>query len=229
MKRTLMTVLLVLLMMAVPASVFADDAGSVTYNGTDLTSNYNTIDFSDLQPGDSASYTITVKNDSDEETDWWMSNEVIQSLEDSTEASGGAYTYILQYNGEDIYNNDTVGGEDTTGGEGLHKATNAMEEFFFLATLASGETGEVTLYVALDGESQGNDYQDAAGEIELIFAVEPREPGEEEPVPPTPAPKTGDDSNLTPYYFVAFGAGALLLLLALGRMRRTRKEGRADE
>ena len=141
MKRTLMTVLLVLLMMAVPASVFADDAGSVTYNGTDLTSNYKTIDFSDLQPGDSASYTITVKNDSDEETDWWMSNEVIQSLEDSTEASGGAYTYILQYNGEDIYNNDTVGGEDTTGGEGLHKATNAMEEFFFLATLASGETG----------------------------------------------------------------------------------------
>ena len=165
MKRTMRTVLLVLLLAVFPASVFADDAGSVTYDGENLVSDYNAIDVSDLQPGDSQTYTIKVQNDGDEETDWWLSNEVVQSLEDSTEASGGAYTYILQYNGEDIYNNDTVGGEDTTGGEGLHKATNAMEEFFFLGTLAAGDSGEVTLTVALDGESQGNSYQDAAGQI----------------------------------------------------------------
>ena len=232
MKRTMTTVLLVLLMMVVPASVFAADAGSVTFDGEKLTTEFKTIDVSDLQPGDSQTYTIQIKNDGDLESDWWISNEVIQSLEDSTEASGGAYTYILQYNGTDIYNNDTVGGDDTTGGQGLHKATNAMEEFFFLATLAAGDSGEVTLTVALDGESQGNAYQDAAGEIELIFAVEPREPGEEtppEPPTPTPAPKTGDDSNMLPYYIVAIGAGALLLLLALGRMKKSRKEDGANE
>ena len=232
MKRTMRTVLLVLLLAVFPASVFADDAGSVTYDGENLVSDYNAIDVSDLQPGDSQTYTIKVQNDGDEETDWWLSNEVVQSLEDSTEASGGAYTYILQYNSEDIYNNDTVGGEDTTGGEGLHKATNAMEEFFFLGTLAAGDSGEVTLTVALDGESQGNSYQDAAGQIELTFAVEPREPGQEEPpAPPTPdnKPKTGDDSNMLPYYLTAAGAGLLLLLLALGRMKKTRKEDGANE
>ena len=102
MKRTMRTVLLVLLLAVFPASVFADDAGSVTYDGENLVSDYNAIDVSDLQPGDSQTYTIKVQNDGDEETDWWLSNEVVQSLEDSTEASGGAYTYILQYNGEDI-------------------------------------------------------------------------------------------------------------------------------
>ena len=140
MKRNMLTVLLVLVMMLIPATVFAADAGSVTFDGEKIASEFKTIDVSGLQPGDSQTYTITIKNDGDVESDWWISNEVIQSLEDSTEASGGAYTYILQYNGTDIYNNDTVGGDDTTGGQGLHKATNAMEEFFFLATLAAGES-----------------------------------------------------------------------------------------
>lgn len=229
MKKHMMTVLLVLLMMLVPATVFAQDAGSVTYDGDKLVSKFKSIDVSDMQPGDSQEYAITVKNDGKEKTDWWLSNEVIQSLEDSTEASGGAYTYVLKYNDEVIYSNDTVGGEEATSGGGLHEATDAMEEFFHFTTLNPGESGVVTLQVALDGESQGNAYQDATGEIELIFAVEPYEEGEPTPPTPTPAPKTGDDSNMLPYYIVAFGAGALLLLLGLGRMKKSRKEDGANE
>ena len=234
MKKHMMTVLLVLLMMVFPATVFAADAGSVTYNGSKLVNEFKTIDVSDMQPGDSQTYTIKIKNDSKDETDWWISNEVLQTLEESANASGGAYTYILQYNGTDIYNNDTVGGENTDHGVGLKNATNAMEDFFFLDTLAPGGTGEVTLTVALDGESQGNSYQDAAGEIQLVFGVEPRETVQEEPVPPkkhTPDQKvkTGDDSNMMPYYIVAIVAGLTLLLLALGRMKRTRKEDGAND
>ena len=215
-------------MMLVPATVFAQDAGSVTYDGDKLVSNFKSIDVSDMQPGDSQEYAITVKNDGKEKTDWWLSNKVIKTLEENSKASGGAYTYELKYNNEVIYSNDTVGGEEATSGGGLHEATDAMEEFFHFATLDPGDSGVVTLQVALDGESQGNSYQDATGEIELIFAVEPYE---EEPVQPTPtpAPKTGDDSNMLPYYIVAFGAGALLLLLGLGRMKKSRKEDGANE
>lgn len=226
MKRNMMTVLLVLLMMVFPATVFADNAGTVTYNGTDLDAAFKSIDVSDLQPGDEQTYEITLKNDSEVEADWWLSNTVIQSLEDRTEASGGAYTYILQYNGTDIYNNTTVGGESTKGGEGLHQATNAMEEFFFLATMPAGGSGTITLTVALDGETQGNAYQNATGEIKLQFAVEPHTTAK--PEPPKKV-QTGDTSNMMPYYIAAMAAGLMLLLLAIGRMRRTRKEGKADE
>lgn len=229
MKRNMMTVLLVLLMMVFPATVFADSAGSVTYNGTDLDAAFKSIDVSDLQPGDEQTYEITLKNDSDVEADWWLSNTVIQSLEDSTSASGGAYTYILQYNGTDIYNNTTVGGESTKGVEGLHQATNAMEEFFFLATMAADGSGTLSLTVALDGETQGNAYQNTAGEIELQFAVEPHTTPKPEPPKKDPKVQTGDSSNMMPYYIAAMAAGLMLLLLAIGRMRRTRKEGKADE
>ena len=231
MKKHMMTVLLVLLMMVFPATVFADDAGSVTYDGKDLVSNFKTIDVSDLQPGDSQEYTITVKNDGKEKTDWWLSNKVLKTLEENSEASGGAYTYELKYNDEVIYSNDTVGGEKATSENeyGLREATDAMKEFFHFTALNPGESGVVTLRVALDGESQGNVYQDATGEIELIFAVEPYVEGEPTPPTPTPAPKTGDDSNMLPYYIVAIGAGALLLLLGLGRMKKSRKEDGANE
>jgi len=229
MKKHMMTVLLVLLMMVFPATVFADDAGSVSYDGEELVSNFKTIDVSDLQPGDSQEYTITVKNDGKEKTDWWLSNKVIKTLEENSKASGGAYTYELKYNNEVIYSNDTVGGDEKTSGGGLHEATDAMEQFFHFATLDPGKSGVVTLKVALDGESQGNAYQNTTGELELIFAVEPYVEGEPTPPAPTPAPKTGDDSNMLPYYIVAFGAGALLLLLALGRMKKSRKEDGANE
>ena len=229
MKKHVMTVLLVLLVMMFPASVFATDAGTVTYDGKNLNGDYNTIDVSSMQPGDTQEYEITVKNDGKEETDWWMSNKVLKTLEDNSDATGGAYTYVLKYNDTVIYSNDTVGGEEETTGGGLKEATNALDEFFHFTSLKPGESGVVTLVVTLDGESQGNIYQNTTGEIELIFAVEPHEPGNDKPVPPTPTPKTGDDSNLLPYYIVAFGAGALLLLLGIGRMKKTRKEDGANE
>ena len=226
MKRKMMTVLLVLLMMVFPATVFADNAGTVTYNGTDLDAAFKTIDVSGLQPGDEQVYEITLKNDSDVEADWWLSNTVIKSLEDSTSASGGAYTYKLEFDGTVIYDNTAVGGDSTKGGTGLHQATNAMEDFFFMATMAAGGSGTLKLTVALEGETQRNAYQNAQGEIQLQFAVEPHTTAK--PEPPKKV-QTGDDSNMMPYYIAAMAAGLMLLLLAIGRMRRTRKEGKADE
>lgn len=231
MKKHVMTVLLVLLVMMFPASVFATDAGTVTYDGKNLNGDYNKIDVSSMQPGDTQEYEITVKNDGKEETDWWMSNKVLKTLEDNSDASGGAYTYVLKYNDTVIYSNDTVGGEVETTGGGLKEATNALDEFFHFTSLKPGDSGVVTLVVTLDGESQGNIYQNTTGEIELIFAVEPHEtnPPAQKVIHKDRKVKTGDDSNMLPYYIVAFGAGALLLVLGLGRMKKTRKEDGANE
>ena len=40
---------------------------------------------------------VKIKNSGEEQTDWYMSNEVLESLEGGSKAEGGAYTYVLTY------------------------------------------------------------------------------------------------------------------------------------
>ena len=47
-----------------------------------------------------------------------------------------------------------------------------MTTFFYLKTLEPGESGNVKLLVGLDGESQGNVYQDTLAKLMMNFAVE---------------------------------------------------------
>ena len=194
------------------------------------------LDFSDdiygLQPGDTAVIQLSLKNQNSGETDWYMTNQVIRSLEDSvTTANGGAYTYILTYtdkNGAEktLFSSDTVGGETVgSAGEGLHEATDALKDYFYLDTLASGQGRAVTLQVTLDGETQGNGYQKTLADLKMNFAVELREADSNRK--PASIVKTGDDTNLIPYFIAAGVCGVLLLALALYGVS-SRKKGNKE-
>lgn len=122
-----------------------------------------------MQPGDSLSLDVAIKNDSSETTEWYMTTSALKTLEEASEASGGAYTYELSYNGNEIYSSDTVGGDDSNG---LKEVSNATGSWFYLGSLASGRGGNVTIDMALDGESQGNSYMDTLGRLQINFAVE---------------------------------------------------------
>lgn len=153
------------------------------FTGDGIESNFTSKDIANavyaMQPGDSVTVSLSLKNSHSGETNWYMSNSVVQSLEDSQEnASGGAYTYKLVYtrpNGttESLYNNENVGGEKNAGKrEGLHEATDSLEDFFYLDTLGAGQTGKIALTVALDGETHGNSYQNSLAQLDMNFAVE---------------------------------------------------------
>ncbi len=236
MKRNISRLLLtVLILMLFTGAVFANDyqgkdGWAVTYNGKELKTNFTSAEIVDtvsvMQPGDTVTFSVSIQNAGGKDADFWMSNKVIESFEDAGKASDGAYAYELVYSGASgenvLYSSDTVGGEDKTGGEGLHKATGALENYFFLETLKNGQKGKVTVKVALDGETQGNAYQDAVAKLKLDFAVEDVKEGK-------PPIKTGDTNNLLPYYLVALGAGAALLILVLFRMKKTAKEDGSNE
>jgi hypothetical protein len=188
---------LLILALAVPA--YAEeyqgaDGWEVDYDGSSLNSSFDSGDLSDaaagLQPGDSITFTIALKNSDSQSMDWWMTNKVLESFEDNSVANGGAYTYILTYTDSTgaanlLYSSESVGGEDTTGGEGLHEATGALEKYFYLDTLSSGGSGTITLQIALDGETQGNDYQNTLANLQMNFAVEATTSGAAETTPET--------------------------------------------
>ena len=245
MRKKLLCLLLAFLLLC-SFSVFASAealAGDVTFTaGAKMVEENFNVDqvFNALEPGDSATYTVYVHNQHPQTTRWYMSNEVLKSLEESAAAGkilGGAYSYKLTWAGpggsQVIYDSTSDNAEHVNfvGGDygfedriGLHEATDNLEDFFFLDTLNSGESGVVTLTVSLEGETQGNIYQNTAARIQMNFAVELKD-GKEGGG--TVAPPTGDENNLMPYYIGMVVAGLLFLYLALDALTdRMYKKGR---
>lgn len=198
---------------------------------------------SGMQPGDTAIFTVKLGNENDTTTDWYMTNKVLYSLEDRSKnkgTGGGAYTYLLTYTDSKgavstIFDSESIGGENTSkAGVGLHQATDSLEDFFYLDTLEKGKGGTITLKIELDGETQGNDYQDTLADLQMNFAVMLRTAGEHDDhggdnIEPKIV-RTGDEFNRNIFYIISAAAGLGLIALAIVGMngrRKQQKGGRA--
>lgn len=138
---------------------------------------------SGMQPGDSACFTIQLKEGPQGNADWYMRNKVLSTMEDSfanaNERSGGSCSYKLTYRnpkGEDkiILTNEVVSGDKGTGEtKGLFDATDATGEWFFLEDLAPNATAWMMLEVSIDGETHGNTYFDTDASVQLASRPSP--------------------------------------------------------
>lgn len=186
-KKLVCTALAAFLFLGSGISVQAEDYmggdWKVEFTGKEMVSNFSSSDISGavyaLQPGDSVTINLDLENTSGGSSDWYMTSKVLASLEDSSDqARGGAYVYRLVYTGGDktetvLFDSMAIGGEKNGEAElGLHEAVKGMDEYFRLDTLSSGAKGRVTLVVALDGETQGNAYQNTLADLQMSFAVD---------------------------------------------------------
>lgn len=227
----------------VQAEVFSGgDDWKVEFDGEQMNSTFKNADIDDaiyqLQPGDTVNIHLSLENSYAGTTNWYMTNEVLQSLEDSQSvAEGGAYTYILEYvkpdgSSELLYSSEAVGGETVNeSGEGLHQATDSLKDYFYLDQLAYGESAEIQLTVKLEGETQGNEYQDTLAKLQMNFAVEVASAGTTDyPSPDAPEgtrgrlAKTGDNSDILLFTVITLVSGLVCVLLAVIKIVRDRKK-----
>lgn len=188
MRKKIMTfILLAGLLASAPATAHAESLTSesnVSFTSENkLAADYTSADMNNavynLQPGDDITITLNLKNENTVAANWYMTNEVLQSLEETTgsEAAGGAYEYELAYTDpggvrEILFTSDTVGGENSGSRVGLKAATSGLEDFLYLDTLSPGQQGVLTLRVALDGETEGKAYQNTLASLQMNFAVD---------------------------------------------------------
>ena len=101
-----------------------------------------------------------------------------------------------------------------------------MKDHFLLGQLASGQGAQVKLAVTLDGETQGNSYQDTLADLSMDFAVEVVEgTAQDRPTSSSTLSQTGDELALAPLFAVAAVAGVVLLIAAVyGRRQRKAEE-----
>ena len=241
-KKVLCLVMAMVMVVGAGISVQAEDYEGkdgwvANFDGKEIKSNFGTSNLTEeaksIQPGDSITLKVGIKNSDSGKTDWYMTNEAIQSLEDANSvANGGAYEYRLAYinaagKETELYNSETVGGEGASSKEGLHQATDSLEEYFYLDRLDPGQSGMVKLRVKVDGETQGNDYQETLALLKMTFAVEKvtestirKVPGEDKVI--TNRVKTGDTNKILLFCALALISGIILLILALMSMKRRR-------
>lgn len=249
MKKSIMSlVLTVALLVAVPMGVSAEtvsgnDQWAVSFTGKKLESNFQNTDLDDviyqMQPGDTAVLQVGLYNNHNKAADWYMSNEIVQSMEDSTAASGGAYAYQLTYTdaaGKEtvIFDSDSIGGDDTKNGDGLHQVSETLGENFYLGRLASGESAKIGLKVMLDGETFGNEYQTQLAKMDMQFAVEEAAADrivttevQQKPGNQAMTIKTGDDASL--WLYISLAALAVGIILVILAFRKRQKEDKDHE
>ena len=94
-----------LITLATPVSAESQtgsDQWQVAFDGQKMKANYTAADFadsfSDLQPGDTVSIEITLKNVCGEKADWYIQNNILDIFEEA-DAADGAYTYQLTCTG----------------------------------------------------------------------------------------------------------------------------------
>lgn len=216
------------LVLAFPSAAFAESfAGKsgweVTYtaNGK-MKDNFSQKQYADqiskLEPGDDVTFTVKLHHKNADDADWYMSNEIIDAFETAT-AKDSLYEYELTYtsptgkNSRTLFSSKLVGGE---GSDGLKELNDVgLKDFFYLDNLSNGQTATVTLKVKMDGETEDNGYFNTDAVLKMRFAVQPvGSDGKKGAV------KTGDDTDLFPFYLIMIVSGALLLVLAIVSLRR---------
>ena len=225
MKKIISLALTVLVLAALMCPAYADSfsgTGNAVYDGSKINTDFGTTInkiAEGFQPGDDITIEITLKNNCDVSTDWYMSNEVLKPFE-SGDADNGAYSYSLKYVGTEdktIFDSSVIGGEQA---ESIQDATDALNDFFFLGTIGARKTGKVILKMAVDGETQNNDYWNTISQVQMRFAVEKKTDGVTYIVP-----KTADTFD------VAFWGGStalfvIALIVLLNSDRRKEKAGK---
>lgn len=227
-------------------TITSNEDWTVTFTSNEtMSSNFNSADITEfvgtMQPGDTANVSVALKNQYAKSTDWYMTNKIISSLEESANsAGGGSYTYNLVYTDPDgqrttLFSSDTVGGDNSAGDRsGLREASDALEDYFFLGTIPTNGSAKVDLTVALDGETQGNAYQNTLADLSLDFAVETNDGTTTTTNPPSGdnpgggrLQQTGDTNMMIiALCGAAAVAGIALLVIAIvGRRKRNAEEG----
>ena len=239
MKRGIISTLLAAcLAVCLFSAAFAAEQPTVTYDGSKITYNYADTNqfgsaFENMAPGEARTLEILLSNTSGEEANFFMDTAVVKAFEDAVKANGAAYQVTMDVVQDgtvtNIYggaNGSTVGGNNS----GLYDLNGNLNKTFLTAKVPAGKTAAVRLTVALDGETNTNNYQALTGTFQFKFSVikddvyTPAINSQNTSVL-TNIVATGDQAQLALYILILAVSLAAITVIILAAKRRKKSGG----
>lgn len=206
----------------------------VDKDGKIHTQNIDFKAFEGMAAGETAVETINVRNESDEAVNLYISQNTLQTLEESKETDGAAYEFNLCV-GETFANAVSLlekpaggyDGDSTASAAGLSEI-DELEDYTFFTNLEPGESTNLYMTIFLNGERNDIDYSNAIGKLELSFKCDTRNNQRAfanvvKRIPVIKYVKTGD-KNMILLYGVIFLAGVGVITLTVARKHKRKKE-----
>ncbi|MGN0485460.1 MAG: LPXTG cell wall anchor domain-containing protein [Lachnospiraceae bacterium] len=194
--------------------------------------------FQGMAPGETKTETITLSNENPKAAAFYLSQETLKNLEETNQASGGAYTVNLslgdsEENAQPLLDALAGGYQEGKASKNGLSDVDALKEYTYLTTLKQNETKNLYLTLHLEGEgidsTKKSDYTASLAQIGMNFRVEEvaSEPKKnvvtktvtkikDQVIPLADTVKTGDSSSLFTY--------SVLLVAGLGLMVGFRKK-----
>lgn len=150
------------------APVVAAEDTLITFEGDSqkfITQEGTNEGFEDMQPGETRSVSVRLKNDNSDTMDFFMSAEILDNIAEKGNKDA-VYDFSISKDNETFFAS-VIGATGNTIGEEYLTDDNNIK----LATLAKGEESLVTVSLTLDGDSTENAYMNQAGQIKLRFSA----------------------------------------------------------
>ena len=193
-KKLIVLSLMLMFVLGCTNVIYARDNTSTVKVYTDgklITENINLDEFKNVSPGDSRVQKVAIKNESEDEYDFYIIEETVKSLEETNKAAGGAYKFDMRvgttldesvsllskeaggYSADGAASADGLSEIDELDGytyfTGLKKKQSTYL-FLCLEVLGQGNDNYTTSSSTVDG-SNGLGYTNALGQLKLTFKV----------------------------------------------------------
>ncbi len=208
MKKTFLIIFIVLLtVLGAGSSAFAADLTwqedlGIRYDGEELSSSIDMeAGLYNLKAGDTMAFNIDLENSSSSEMVWWLSDNVLDSIRESTLKSGGAMTYELACDGKTLFSN-------MDGTEYVLSGNDSMNGYIYLGNFKADSSGLLDIKVKLADSFEGK-AADFAADLGLSFALESVEI--KTTVSPEPQYREGIDQGFLSAAIVIVAAGLFIL------------------
>lgn len=182
MKRFCALAFVLVLACAAAFTCFADSNASVVYDGKNLTTNGSMNAINDLLPGVPSEDSMTITNNSDALTRFYIDTDVTKTLE-GTYNSGytvklwvvnpdGSETVLFGNGAEGAEGSQVGGGSDSRENQELKELNNVLDGYLLATTLEAGQSATLKLSIMADGVATTNEYMGKDGNINFSFMAE---------------------------------------------------------
>ena len=182
MKRFCALAFVLVLACAAAFTCFADSNASVVYDGKNLTTNGSMNAINDLLPGVPSEDSMTITNNSDALTRFYIDTDVTKTLE-GTYNSGytvklwvvnpdGSETVLFGNGAEGAEGSQVGGGSDSRKNQELKELNNVLDGYLLATTLEAGQSATLKLSIMADGVATTNEYMGKDGNINFSFMAE---------------------------------------------------------